>query len=95
MKKINGISKLGLKKLSSQIIEAGYNLSETIDTHMSAIIDVVSRQAFNPIENLSYEPWYYSIGVAGTTYPNNLSEHETSDYEEISCCYYRTDFDIG
>lgn len=92
MRKIIGLTEAGVVKLERQLAESGKQQELPLSEAVGYLIQVVSPQLNNPNPELALEPWYASIGVAGTTYPKSADEHETSDYEEICYGYNETDF---
>jgi hypothetical protein len=92
--RINGLSEGGKEKLLDHIVRTGNEAELPFDTAFKNLTEVVTRQMNNPNRELAFEPWYFAIGVAGTTYPTCLAEHETSDYEEVCLAYFASDFQI-
>lgn len=80
------LSDIGREKLARQIAAAGQP-EATFDATHAGLVDVVNNQIAGPVPA---PPWYFAIGVAGTTYPTTLEEEETSDYREV-CWTYEPD----
>lgn len=94
MRKIIGLTDVGVAKLEQQLVESGNQALITFAQATSNLIEVVTPQVNNPNPALAVEPWYFSIQVAGTTYPASADEHETSDYDEVCNAYVEADFQI-
>jgi hypothetical protein len=89
---IIGLTETGREKLLSHIERTGNEAELPFDKAFSNLTEVISRQMNNPNRELAFAPWYFAIGLAGTTYPTCLAEHETSDYDEICLGYFASDF---
>lgn len=92
MRNIAGLTIAGIEKLEQHLSRTGNRAEIPFSKAVSDLIEVVARQANSPIPEVAVEPWYFAIGVYGTTYPQSVAEHETSDYEEICLCYGEADF---
>lgn len=90
-KTIIGLTDEGRKKLKDHVHLAKQTDLMSLDEAFDDLVEVITPQINNSLPRLARSPWYYAIGVAGTTYPSSLEEHETSDYEEIDFCYYESD----
>lgn len=91
-RRIINLTEHGKIKLLDQIAKTGNTASLPLNKAFEGLVEVVTSQMNNPKRYLAFEPWYFAIGVAGTTCPTSLYEHETSDYEEICLSYYASDF---
>lgn len=94
MRKIIGLTEAGVAKLQDHLLQSGNQVLIPFDEALRGLLEVVTPQINNPNPELAVEPWFASIGVAGTTYPKSADEHETSDYEEICLRYTEADFQI-
>lgn len=92
VRNIVGLTESGRAKLLDHISRTGNEAKLPFEKAFEGLLKMVSSQMNNPIKDLACEPWYCAIGVAGTTYPTCLDEHETSDYEELCLSYYASDF---
>jgi len=94
MRKIIRLTGAGVAKLERHLVQSGNQVEIPFAQAVSNLIEVVTPQVNNKNPELAVEPWYFAIGVAGTTYPKSADEHETSDYEEICLRYNEADFQI-
>lgn len=94
VRKIVGLTETGRATLLDHIARTGNEAELPFEEAFSGLVTMISSQMNNPNRDLACEPWYCSIGVAGTTYPKGFEEHETSDYEELCLSYYASDFII-
>lgn len=94
MRKIIALTGAGVAKLEQHLVQSGNRVLIPFDEALCGLIEVVTPQINNPNPELAVEPWFASIGVAGTTYPKSADEHETTDYEEICLRYTEADFQI-
>jgi len=94
MRRIIGLTDAGAAKLEQHLLESGNQALIPFAKATSNLIEVVTPQVNNPNPGLSVEPWYFSMGVAGTTYPASADEHETSDYDWVCEAYNEADFQI-
>ncbi|WP_420170758.1 hypothetical protein ACN99C_26750 (plasmid) [Pseudomonas alloputida] len=94
MRKIIGLTDAGAAKLEQHLLESSNQALIPFAKATSNLIEVVTPQVNNPNPGLSVEPWYFSMGVAGTTYPASADEHETSDYDWVCEAYNEADFQI-
>lgn len=93
MRKIIGLTGAGAAKLEQHLVQSN-QVEIPFAQAVSNLIEVVAPQINNQNPELAVEPWYFAMGVAGTTYPKSADEHETSDYEEICLSYNESDFQI-
>lgn len=91
---IVGLTEAGRAKLLDHIARTGNETELPFEDAFSGVVTMISSQMNNPNRDLAGEPWYCSIGMAGTTFPKGFDEHETSDYEELCLSYYASDFQI-
>lgn len=89
---IIGLTEAGRAKLLDHIARTGNDAELPFEKAFAGLVTMISSQMNNPNRDLACEPWYCSIGVAGTTFPKDFEEHETSDYEELCLSYYDSDF---
>lgn len=94
VRKIVGLTENGRAKLLDHIARTGNEAELPFEKAFNGLVKMISTQMNNPIRDLACEPWYAAIGVAGTTYPTCLEEHETSNYEELCLSYRASDFVI-
>lgn len=94
MRKILGLTEAGIKKLERHLAMSGNQVKIPFAQAVSNLIEVVTPQVNNQNPELAVEPWYFAMGVAGTTPPKSADEHETSDYEEVCLSYNETDLQI-
>lgn len=91
-RRIAGLTKGGSEKLSGHIARTGNATILPFETALENLISVVTPQMNNRNPRLRFEPWYFAIGQAGTTFPTSMEEHETSDYDEVCLAYVASDF---
>lgn len=91
-RRIAGLTKEGSEKLSGHIARTGNEAILPFETALENLISVVTPQMNNNNPRLKLEPWFYTIGLAGTTFPASIEEHETSDYDEVCLGYVASDF---
>lgn len=87
-KRVVGLTEKGMDKLRTHIKKAGHLEKVSLSAAFEDLLQVVDSQINGPAPDA---PWFFAIGAAGTTYPSDFSEHETSDYKEVCLCYYEED----